>query len=552
MAVWLLPPGTTTRAVRFTHVGRLTDRSYTGWLLGAWALRDRYMNRAPEAIAVSSTNDVFASLLNNSSTDEAKVWDNLRGPDQPPVSRRDPEWVMLVWPEPVPLRGLAAVRAGFAAAEVQIFHGPEGIHPRAAPESDWETLPAFPIKTNYVVPLGPNWLDFGGTVTTRAVRLKITSPTQEDHPHLVGATNNGRRVWLGELLALQPLGSRPPPVPATVTELHPPIPIRFNLPVAGYVTLVIEDQQGRRVRNLVAETFFPAGADTAWWDGLDDLGREPEAADHGVDYIPGHLVEAGTYRVRGLFRQAVELRYQMTVYNPGDPPWTSANPASNWLANHTPPQSALFVPEAETVLTPAGRTAGGLILVGSYVTEDGSSLGFLDTAGHKKYGLSAIGGSWTGAPFLAGDAGPKRAAGVYAYAGSAWENHLRLTALSRDKQTPVLTPNLSLPPPREVADSDVQLAGLAARNGILVASLGLADELLFVDAAAGKVLDTVPLKSRAVSPMIVREGSTRSPDRDCCVFLSLKKAPSQALRASWRKALMNPTVSLSGRAAISM
>lgn len=173
----------------------------------------------------------------------------------------------------------------------------------------------------------------------------------------------------------------PPPTPDAP---HPAIPIRFTLPKAGYVTLVIEDRQGHRVRNLVAETFFPAGANTAWWDGLDDLGRAPDAAAHGVYYLPGRLVAPGTYRVRGLWRQAVDLRYQMTVYNPGDPPWTTASPASNWLANHTPPEAMLFVPEAETALTPAGRTTGGLMLVGSYITEGGSSLAFLDTAGRKK------------------------------------------------------------------------------------------------------------------------------------------------------------------------
>ena len=303
-------------------------------------------------------------------------------------------------------------------------------------------------------------------------------------------------VILASVLSMTAQAAAPvaPSPPARESVVHPPIPIRFNLPVAGYVTLVIEDQQGQRVRNLVAETLFPAGADTAWWDGLDDLGRDPEAANHAVDYIPGRLVQPGTYRVRGLYRQAIDLRYAMTVYNPGEPPWTSASPTSNWLANHTPPQSVLFVPEAETAPTPAGHTAGGLLLIGSYVTEGGSSLAFLDAAGHKRAGLSALGGAWTGAPFLARDAGPRRVPGIYAYAGSAWEKELRLTALGRDKQAPVLTPNFPLPPPGKVAETDLALAGLAVHNGLLVASLGLADELLLVDATAGRVLGTVPLE----------------------------------------------------------
>ena len=83
---------------------------------------------------------------------------------------------------------------------------------------------------------------------------------------------------------------------------HPPIPIKFSLKEAGFVTLVIEDASGKRVRNLVSETPFPAGDNTAWWDGLDDVGRDPEAASHAVYHIPGKLVRAGTYSVRGLFR----------------------------------------------------------------------------------------------------------------------------------------------------------------------------------------------------------------------------------------------------------
>src|SRR4051812_40243592 len=71
---------------------------------------------------------------------------------------------------------------------------------------------------------------------------------------------------------------------------HPPIPIRFTLAEQGFVTLVIEDAGGVRVRNLVSETPFPRGENTAWWDGLDDLGRDTDAAKHAVYHIPGKLV----------------------------------------------------------------------------------------------------------------------------------------------------------------------------------------------------------------------------------------------------------------------
>jgi hypothetical protein len=45
------------------------------------------------------------------------------------------------------------------------------------------------------------------------------------------------------------------------------------LPEPGCVTLVIDDEQGRRVRNMISETWFSAGENVAWWDGL-DLARD--------------------------------------------------------------------------------------------------------------------------------------------------------------------------------------------------------------------------------------------------------------------------------------
>jgi len=89
----------------------------------------------------------------------------------------------------------------------------------------------------------------------------------------------------------------------------PPIAVPFTLAKAGFVTLVIEDAQGKRVRNLVSETLFPAGPNTAYWDGLDDLGRDPDAARHGVYDVPGRLAPPGRYAVRGLVRPTITVRY---------------------------------------------------------------------------------------------------------------------------------------------------------------------------------------------------------------------------------------------------
>src|SRR5205085_10016894 len=137
---------------------------------------------------------------------------------------------------------------------------------------------------------------------------------------------------------------------------------------AGLVTLVIDDASGRRVRNLVSETPFPGGENVVWWDGLDDVGRVQTSPNNTFQVTP-KPVAAGRYRVRGLVRPPLDLRYQFTVYNPGRPPWDTADPASGWLANHTPPSGVLFLPESDADHTPAGHAAGGQMLVCSHVSE---------------------------------------------------------------------------------------------------------------------------------------------------------------------------------------
>lgn len=313
---------------------------------------------------------------------------------------------------------------------------------------------------------------------------------------------------------------------------HPPIAVPFTLDRPGLVTLVIEDAQGKRVRNLVSETAYPAGPNVALWDGLDDVGRRQTGA-NSTFAVAGRPVAPGTYHVRGLVRPPIDLRYQFTVYNPGRPPWATSDPSSEWLANHTPPSGVLFVPDGDARRGPAPSPTGGEILVCSAVTEGGSGLAWLDLAGRKLRGQVWVGGVWTGATALARDAGAKRVPGVYAYAGSAWAGggydgdkpELRLAELltrdaaaaaprdgrmGRGDDRPLLTPNAPypglLPPGKDkfpAGDADyrytfpdnahVGVSGLAVRDGFLVAALPKMNRLLWVDARAHKILGTSPL-----------------------------------------------------------
>ena len=339
-------------------------------------------------------------------------------------------------------------------------------------------------------------------------------------------------LWIPPALAQD--ASTPENAPETA-EAHGPIPIRFQLPEDGFVTLVIEDLKGLRVRNLISETPFKAGENVVWWDATDDLMRDPEAYRHGLYLIPPRFVAPGSYRLRGLWHRGVELRYEFSVYNAGHPAWETEKGTGAWLANHTPPSAVLFVPEEDANRSPAAPSPGGMILAGSYISEGGHGLAWLDLEGRKRFGQLWVGGVWTGATHLARDTGTDRVGGVYAYSGAAYKGggydgpkpELRLAELvtSEEKASaprdarmgkgwdrPLLVPNapnLGILPKGQLAvdtnrgdfrftfpDNDhVGLSGLAVRNSRLVASLPKMNQLLWVNVAARRILGTVPLDS---------------------------------------------------------
>lgn len=287
-ALWVLPAGTKTRALRFSHMPAPGDREMSGWLGGVWMLEQRLGNVAPQALVQSAArDDVSAKLVNETNDHQWSAWDNGEKGAAQSLSAEHPEFITLTWPKAVSLRGLCILWTGFSAAEVEVFTGGESENPREAATEKWQRVAAADgMDSLYPMALGPHWLAFDKTVSTRALRLRITAGAKSGHPHLADKVKEGRRVWLGEVLALAPVADT-----AALTSLvlpkaaeePPPIPVKFTLPEAGLVTLVIEDQQNKRVRNLVSETPFPAGENTAWWDGSDDLLRDPRR--RGTVYI---------------------------------------------------------------------------------------------------------------------------------------------------------------------------------------------------------------------------------------------------------------------------
>ncbi len=500
-ALWSVPAGTKTRALRFSHEPAAGDRENAGTLGGVWINAGRTGNVAPQALVQSvARDDVSAKLVDGTNNGTWGAWDNGEQGAALPVSPEHPEIITLTWNQPVRLNGLALLWAGFRSCDVEAFAGGDDVVPRDAPASSWRRVAtANGIESGYPLALAPHWISFDQLISTRVIRLRMTSPTKPTHPHVMDKVKDGKRVWLGEIMALSPVaneaGLASLIIPKQADE-PPPIPVKFTLPEAGVVTLVIEDEQNRRVRNLVSETPFPAGENIAWWDGSDDLLRDPEAARHGVYYIPSRPVAPGTYKVRGLWHQPLKLRYEFSIYNAGKPAWETADKTGCWLTTHTPPTSVAVVP--------GSRTSDGkpLVFLGAFIAEGGHGLQWLHEDGTKIGGQGWIGGNWTGAPTLAVDLGQKANPEHLCYVGSSFEGELRLTAKTRSfADLPVLKLKLgeefdprkkgAVAPPElagfDGGDKSFVLGAIAARDGKLVCSLVRQNQLLVVDIKSGTV-----------------------------------------------------------------
>src|SRR5581483_1513225 len=181
------------------------------------------------------------------------------------------------------------------------------------------------------------------------------------------------------------------------------LPIHFRLDRPGYVTLVVDDAQGNRVCNLLAETYLPAGEQTVTWDGY-DLGDPKDG-----EPLTRHRVPPGTYRVRGLVHDKITMRYEFSVNSPGTPPWKTKDGTGAWLADHSPPADVKFLPAGSG--SPYGHGAAQL-LVCSTSGEAGDEFVWLNAEGRRLFGLNT--GFW-GGTHLCLDRGKNPVPNTYAY-----------------------------------------------------------------------------------------------------------------------------------------
>ena len=158
--------------------------------------------------------------------------------------------------------------------------------------------------------------------------------------------------------------------PVAIEYGLPETPPRDGEPVYE-VTFVVDDAEGRRVRNLVSGVRRKPGANTEHWDGLDDLGKP---------------LPPGEYRWNAIRRAPLHLRYRFTVNHSGNPPWLSGT-TGGWLSDHAPPQAVCAV--------------GDQVFIGASVAESGHTILAVDLDGKKRWGTKWL--NLAGAQSLATD-----------------------------------------------------------------------------------------------------------------------------------------------------
>ncbi|MGE9290608.1 MAG: FlgD immunoglobulin-like domain containing protein [Puniceicoccales bacterium] len=158
-----------------------------------------------------------------------------------------------------------------------------------------------------------------------------------------------------------------------VANLSAQIKVSWTQPMDGKATVVINDSEGKRVRNLVSGKSFPAGKQSVVWDGLNEA---------------GNLVAPGDYRWEVVSHPGITPEFKMSYYSPGNPGWRDG-PTSLWLGDHSAPEAA--------------ATNGRLIALGCPIAESGNNIVIVDREGNKLNDANTTSHMGHGRIFLAMD-----------------------------------------------------------------------------------------------------------------------------------------------------
>ncbi len=113
---------------------------------------------------------------------------------------------------------------------------------------------------------------------------------------------------------------------AAIADRKNRLTVDFTQPTNGKATLVIEDLEGRRVRNLISGKPLAKGPHRLEWDGLDEAGR---------------VVQPAEYRWRAISHPGLVPEYLFSFCNDGTPPWRTGSGQDMWGPDHSTLQAAV-------------------------------------------------------------------------------------------------------------------------------------------------------------------------------------------------------------------
>ena len=184
---------------------------------------------------------------------------------------------------------------------------------------------------------------------------------------LMPGTSSREFFWTAENawgpVTLEPKGNlKLPPVEYAASaeylqKTQGPVTLSYTMPFDGFATLVIDDAQGHRVKNVIGTAPRTKGKQTDLWDGTDDQGK---------------LMPPGTYRMRGLLHAGIDPVYEAGYGSPGVPPWETADGSGGWMSDHNP-----------NVAVAAGKE---MMLLAASGCESGRALVGTDLNGRRKWG----------------------------------------------------------------------------------------------------------------------------------------------------------------------
>ncbi len=165
------------------------------------------------------------------------------------------------------------------------------------------------------------------------------------------AENDWGPVTLEPKGHLKPASADAGPSTEYLQKTQGPVKLQYTMPYDGFVTLVVDDAQGHRVKNILGMAPRNKGKQTDYWDGTTEDGK---------------LAVPGAYHWRGLFHQGVDPTYEASYGTPGTPPWDNAEGSGAWMSDHTCPVAVAV--GGNTVLMAASGSEGGWALIGTDLT----------------------------------------------------------------------------------------------------------------------------------------------------------------------------------------